>query len=649
MKNKLLFIPLMLIAGTGAFAQSARTVTPVTVDHLTRPGTADRTLTCTADTLRYALVKEYAFNATPAFNALPINPNEEQSQGFVSPGTVSIIGIDFRARVNSANAAATVPVKVYLYSVDAAFKPLAKIDSASLNVVTTTVKYYKANFAAPRTVTGNYAVVVKAAGSTKFDVIANDRDTGTGGELLSYNRWNPGTGLTWFMNSDATSGWAQDFDADISPIVTYTIATDYTTSAASPICLGTPLTFTNTTTPMNTLGSRMYNYNTFLFYFGGSTSDSTFAWDMDDASPVQWSTNAAYTYPAAGSYDATLYTLGGFWNSCADTKTTTIVVNATPVLAVTSPAAVCSPSTVDLTAAGVTAGSTGGGTLTYWTNAGATSSLSTPAAVNASGTYYIQAANGSCTDIEAVTVTINTTPVLSITAPAAVCAPGTVDLTASAVTAGSIGGGTLSYWTDAGATSSLGSPAAVTASGTYYIQSASGSCTDIEPVTVTINPADDATITDPGMLCDYSATVNLTAATSGGSWSGTGILDSFTGAFDPATAGAGSHVVTYTTAGACPGTDNVTIVVSVCTGIAENTVASMNVYPNPSTGIVTVDMGAATTAVMEVYNVIGSKVIALQSATQVTSLDLTALNTGVYFLKVTTANGTATKKITLTK
>jgi hypothetical protein len=77
-----------------------------------------------------------------------------------------------------------------------------------------------------------------------------------------------------------------------------------------------------------------------------------------------------------------------------------------------------------LTAAAVTAGSTLpiGTTLTYWTDAGATTTLTTASAVSVSGVYYIKAESaGGCSDTRSVTVTVNPVPVVTITGPSPVC------------------------------------------------------------------------------------------------------------------------------------------------------------------------------------------------------------------------------------
>jgi gliding motility-associated-like protein len=252
----------------------------------------------------------------------------------------------------------------------------------------------------------------------------------------------------------------------------------------------------------------------------GSTGVGTLTyWTNPAATTALSNPNAVVT---SGTYY--IQTVSG---GCSDIEPVVVTVNTSPSLVVTSPPAVCEPNTVDITSSSVTTGSTGGGTLTYWTDAGATVSLSNPNAVSATGTYYIQSTLGSCTDIEAVTVTINTTPVLTITAPVAVCSPSTIDLTDPAVTAGSTGGGTLTYWTNAGATSSLSNPGAVATSGTYYIQSANGACTDIEPVTVTVNVTPNLNITNPPAACTPN-TVDLTASAVTSGSTGGGTLGYFT-------------------------------------------------------------------------------------------------------------------------
>jgi len=97
-------------------------------------------------------------------------------------------------------------------------------------------------------------------------------------------------------------------------------------------------------------------------------------------------------------------------------NTITVSISVTPELNITNQAA-CS-GTVDLTAASVTAGSTGSGTLTYWTTIAATTAVATPTAVG-SGTYFIRSTNGSCSDIEPVVVSISATPSAAFTYSAA--------------------------------------------------------------------------------------------------------------------------------------------------------------------------------------------------------------------------------------
>ena len=66
------------------------------------------------------------------------------------------------------------------------------------------------------------------------------------------------------------------------------------------------------------------------------------------------------------------------------------------------------------------------------------------------------------------------------------------------------------------------------------------------------------TIQNPGVLCANAATVALVPSITGGTWSGPGV-NAATGVFNPATAGAGSWTVNYSTGGGCPSTGSTTI------------------------------------------------------------------------------------------
>jgi large repetitive protein len=146
----------------------------------------------------------------------------------------------------------------------------------------------------------------------------------------------------------------------------------------------------------------------------GSTAGLTFTYWTDAAATIP------YTTPTAAPV-GTYYIKGSLAAGCFAIQPVTVSANTAPTLIVNNPAPICSASTVDLTAASITAGSSAGLTFTYWTNALATIPYGTPTTA-AIGTYYIKGTTaGGCFTIKPVVITTSPAPTPVITGPDPVC------------------------------------------------------------------------------------------------------------------------------------------------------------------------------------------------------------------------------------
>ncbi len=229
---------------------------------------------------------------------------------------------------------------------------------------------------------------------------------------------------------------------------------------------------------------------------------STFAWTGPGlyTSPLQNPTINSVTLTDAGNYIVTVSA-----NGCSSTSTVNVVV-VSPTIPVFLPVLpLCEgdvpPSLQNPSSDGIT---------------GTWISSTISAAITGPTTYTFTPDAGQCALSTSIVVTVNPLPVLIITSPGDTCIPYTVDITAAGVTAGSLGGGTLTYWQDSATTIPLSSPASIGLSGTYYIESTSLGCSSVSPVLVTIHPLPIASfIPSPSIMTNIDPTSTMINTSSG--------------------------------------------------------------------------------------------------------------------------------------
>ena len=70
--------------------------------------------------------------------------------------------------------------------------------------------------------------------------------------------------------------------------------------------------------------------------------------------------------------------------------------------------------------------------------------------------------------------------------------------------------------------------------------------------------------------------------------------------------------------------------------ISENELKSLSLYPNPTNGILAIDIEANQVGELTVFNALGSPVL---SSSNSNNIDLSDVRPGIYYLKLTTKGG----------
>ncbi|MDP4630084.1 MAG: hypothetical protein NWS89_02995, partial [Flavobacteriales bacterium] len=319
-------------------------------------------------------------------------------------------------------------------------------------------------------------------------------------------------------------------------------------SVNSPVCIGSPINFTS-----------------------GAPVGALVAW----TGPAFAALNPNPTIASATLANSGNYTVTVLQNGCQAQQIIPVVVTAGPTVTATPSATYCSGSSVPAVSftgtpanatfawtnnqptIGLAASGTGGVPTFTATNTTANPIVATVSVIPQLGTC-----NGTASNF---TITVNPVPALTAPASNVYCEgaqfPG--------VTWGASAGSTIS-WTNSNP--AIGLPASGTGNipafttsqvtnqtiATITATPSQGSCTGT-PITfnITVNNAPSATITDIGPLCSNAGFQTFVAATPGGVWSGPGIINTTSGLFNPLTAGAGTHTITYTLnlPNQCPASD----------------------------------------------------------------------------------------------
>jgi hypothetical protein len=399
-----------------------------------------------------------------------------------------------------------------------------------------------------------------------------------------------------------------------SIVVSPTTTTTYTVNGTSGTCTGSK-TISISVSPNPTITAVA---NPSIVCSGLSSTLTS-----SGASTYSWSTGSTSVTTVVNPTTTTTYSVIGTSSlGCSVTRTVSVTVLSSPNITVTAnPTSMCSGSTSTLTANG----SGGPGPFSYSWSTGATTAVIT---TSVGGVYTSTFTNGNgCMASQSVTITVNTTPTVSVIAsPTAICAGGSASLIAS--------GATTYSWSTGG--SGSGISVTPTTTSTYTVIGSNGSCTNTNTISVTVNSVPSlSAATSASVLCvGQTATLTTTGATSytynPGSMTGNPV------AVSPTT------TTTYSIIGSngagCIGTTSIIQTVSPCTGIT--TIASANetfgVYPNPNNGEFTLTSGQLTeNTYLEIYNNIG-QLISKQLIKEATvKVNMTEQADGIYHLRIT--------------
>lgn len=295
---------------------------------------------------------------------------------------------------------------------------------------------------------------------------------------------------------------------------------------------------------------------------------------------------------------------------------------------------------------GMAMGSGGDGNISYQWNNGPATALDSITAM-ASATYVVTVTDGcGNTALDSFSVTVFTAPSVIASNDTAVCFPNYAYLSSTA----NGGDGNYQYQWSSGAMTSTDSVALFGTMMQYITVTDGCGNTSTDSVLVTVNMMPTAIFTE--------STSGSTVTFTDGSMNATAWQWNFgdsqtSNQQNPShtyTAN-GSYTVTLIVSNSC-GSDTITSIVLIDVGINDPIALNgVNVYPNPASEVFNVSFGIAIggQVSIEMFDAQGKLVTAKNAenivAGQVVALDVTTVETGIYFLKITGENASRVYKL----
>jgi hypothetical protein len=524
----------------------------------------NKSSSCAPDTVNYV------YNKTTVLNTISLNnatSGNSFAQWYPSPQAITIYGFEFFAwQTALSSAVVSISCKIFNAGIDsmpagtALATVIVPVDSSFGGGVLTTLRK-KAIFSTPVTTSSanGYVLVIETSSATNVAVVTN-----------SWNAVPPNGRSEWlssvkigtnFIRSYNINIGTTPFNADfiIQPFVSYNLVASFT-SSTNCIAVGSPITFTNTSSPV--LFSKYYNIRAFF-----NIPQFSCLWDYGDTTGGFYSVNGSKTYNYNNTYRVKLLdTLYGWTTGCGDTYVKDIYQTPDPSNA-TNNSPVCAGGTLKLFADSIPNASY------IWTGPnGFGSNQRNPeiaaAGIAATGLYSVQTVIGQCSSSVTTTyASVVNTYFASNNGP--LCAGQNLSLNAT-----EINGATYSWTGPNGFSSTQRNPlktAATTAdSGTYQVSITMVGCGSLGPFStlavVNANPA-APTASSNGPLC-VGQNLNLSASAIGSGayiWSGPNNFTSFQqNPVRPSALStfAGSYQVVFTKSGCTSPPANVNVVIN---------------------------------------------------------------------------------------